>query len=235
MKIIKIHSHKQGHELILEHHPECFADIIQAVESFDPLTCLIKISEEKSKIRRWGGLIFSPRAINRYFRHALYPLGWAEWDEKDKKYKEPRIRFDDDTTVRGNDRFRSLDGLKDRVGLEIQMGKYAFMGYDVFSKMIIFSNKGMIDYGIELVLVQEMVNCMSTGVSAFEHLMIDFRYRGEADIDIPVAVLGFGATEAEWNLIRQRQEAFRHDPEGIMRQFPEIGGHDLKGTKPGPK
>jgi hypothetical protein len=47
--------------------------------------------------------------------------------------------------------FRAMDGVKDGVGLEIQSGKYAFMGYDILSKMPIFAARGTIDCGIEVV------------------------------------------------------------------------------------
>lgn len=127
-----------------------------------------------------------------------------------------------------------MDGVKNRVGLEIQFGKYAFMGYDIFSKMIIFKNLNVIDCGIEIVLAQEMVNCMSIGVSAFEHLMVDFKYRGEADIDIPVLVLGIGPTEAEWEKVYEIQEMFKTDPEAARNLYPMIGSSRLFGTKPGP-
>jgi len=128
-----------------------------------------------------------------------------------------------------------MDGLKDRVGLELQFGKYAFMGYDIFSKMIIFKNQGLIDYGIEIVLTQEMIDCMSTGISAFEHIMIDFEHRGEADIDIPVLVLGMSPTQQEWEEVFALQELFRNDPRAAREQYPNIGNSDLRGARPGPK
>ena len=128
-----------------------------------------------------------------------------------------------------------MDGIKDKVGIEIQFGKYAFMGYDIFSKMIIFNRFDLIDYGIEIVLVQEMIDCMSTGVSAFEHIMIDFEHRGEADIDIPVLVLGIGPTPDEWKSVSAIQDMFRSDPDTVLEQYPNIHRFQSRGSKPGPK
>lgn len=235
MQIIKHYSHKRGFELIEAHHLPLLHEIRDAVIQVNAVDCLTKLSKEKSRIRKYGGLIFSPRTINYRLKSLLYPLGWAIWSEKKQKYGEPGLFFPDETTAKGSDRFRKMDGIKDRVGLEIQLGKYAFMGYDIFSKMIIFRNKGLIDYGIEIVLVQEMVNRMSTGVSAFEHLMIDFEHRGEADIDVPVLVLGIGPSDAEWNDIQLVQQLYRDDPDTALIRYPNIGLSDLKGTKPGPK
>ena len=66
-----------------------------------------------------------------------------------------------------------MDGIKNKVGLEIQFGKYAFMGYDIFSKMIIFKNLKYIECGVEIVPSSELVKQMSTGVSSFEQLLVD--------------------------------------------------------------
>lgn len=231
MQILKQHSHKQGLEQLTQHRPHLVEEIREAIESVSAPECLTKITKEQSKINRWGGLLFSPPAINAAFKTILYPQGWASWINQ--RYVQPRLKFANKGG--GIDRFREMDGLKERVGLEIQMGKYAFMGYDVFSKMVIFRNQKVIDFGIEIVLVQEMIECMSTGVSAFEHLMIDFEYRGEADIDVPVWIVGIGATPAEWAEVQAIQDLFRHDPEAAKLQYPQIGKKDLKGTIPGPK
>lgn len=236
MQIIKRHSHKQGREILEKYKPHLLQEIEVAVRTISAVDCLTKISKEKSKQIKWGGLLFSPRTLNHYFRQQLlYPFGWLEKNPQNLRYMEPALYFPDQSTTKGADRYRKMDGIKDRVGLEIQMGKYAFMGYDIFSKMIIFRNKGLIDYGIEIVLVQEMIDCMSTGVSAFEHLMIDFEHRGEADIDIPVLVLGIGPTQDEWDRVREIQYLYRKDPAALRAQHPGIGLTDLKGTSPGPK
>lgn len=106
----------------------------------------------------------------------------------------------------------------------------------IFFRKIIFNRADIIDYGIEIVLVQEMIDCMSTGVSAFEHIMIDFEYRGEADIDIPVLVLGIGPTQDEWTQVLDTQNKFRAEPEQILEQYPNIRKYNKRlGSKPGPK
>jgi hypothetical protein len=83
-----------------------------------------------------------------------------------------------------------MDFLKNKVGVEIQFGKYSFMVYNVCAKMTIFSNLGFIDVGIEVVPVKELALKMSTGVSYFEQFTWDLDQRGVADIDIPVLIMG---------------------------------------------
>lgn len=235
LEIAKQYSHKSAKELLQGQKPELLREIEESIQKIRAVDCLTKIPKEESKIRKWG-LVYSPPTVNAYFRRELLEShGWLEWNKEKKKYVEPALRFTSDNTVRGNDRYRKLDGLKNRVGLEIQFGKYAFMGYDIFSKMIIFKNHDLIDYGIEIVFTQEMIDCMSTGVSAFEHIMIDFKHRGEADIDIPVLVIGVHATKSEWDEVYELQSLFKRDPQTAYFRYPNIGRSDLKGTPPGPK
>jgi len=80
--------------------------------------------------------------------------------------------------------------VKNKLGLEIQFGKYAFMIYNVAAKMTIFSKQGIIDSGVEVVPMRRLTEEMSTGVSSFEQMKTDLEYRGESDIDIPVLVFG---------------------------------------------
>ena len=75
----------------------------------------------------------------------------------------------------------------------MQLGKYAFMVYNVCAKMTIFSNLGLIDAGIEIVPVKSLAKQMSTGVSYFEQFVWDLQQRGRADIDIPVLIIGIDA------------------------------------------
>ena len=80
--------------------------------------------------------------------------------------------------------------MKNRVGVEIQFGKYAFMVYNVCAKMTIFHKLDVIDVGIEVVPVKEFADEMSTGVSYFEQFVWDLEQRGVSDIDIPVLIFG---------------------------------------------
>ena len=86
--------------------------------------------------------------------------------------------------------FREMDFVKNRLGVEVQFGKYAFMAYNVSAKMTIFLNQNIIDAGIEMVPVKSMADQMSSGVSYFEQIKWDLENRGVADIDIPVIVIG---------------------------------------------
>ncbi len=83
-----------------------------------------------------------------------------------------------------------MDFIKNRLGVEVQLGKYAFMVYNVCAKMTIFRNLDVIDTGIEIVPVKSFADEMSTGVSYFEQFVWDLEKRGVANIDVPVLILG---------------------------------------------
>ncbi len=90
-----------------------------------------------------------------------------------------------------------MDFVKEKLGVEVQFGKYAFMVYNVCAKMTIFRNLGYIDAGIEVVPVKAFAEEMSTGVSYFEQFVWDLESRGVSDIDIPVLILGIDADDLE--------------------------------------
>lgn len=223
MQILQTYSFKGGKEYIEKNYPGELADVLSAIENTDATTCLTKESSESTKK---GKLLFSPPDLNKALKTYLSDKGWTKKVEgKKKTYAEPRHAF-------GKNRFREMDGMKNKVGLEIQFGKYAFMGYDIFSKMVIFNKLGYIVCGIEIVPVTELCKHMSTGVSDYDQLMVDFEFRGEADIDIPVLVIGIGLTEKEEKERKEIQELFTTDRPKALEK---INLKVYKGSLPGPK
>ena len=221
MKIIDTYSFKNGEKYIQSKHPGELRDVMTAIKKLDAVSCLTKESAEKTMK---GDLLFSPRDMNESLKLSLHKKGWTKKAiNRSKGYVEPRHSF-------GSGRFREMDGIKNKVGLEIQFGKYAFMGYDIFSKMVIFKNLGYITCGIEIVPAQELVRKMSTGVSSFNQLLVDFQHRGESNIDIPVLVIGIGLTDKEKRLAEEKMEFFKYN-----KKKASLNIRKYKGSRPGPK
>ncbi len=88
--------------------------------------------------------------------------------------------------------YRDMDFVKEKLGIEVQFGKYAFMVYNVCAKMTIFRNFGHIEAGVEIVPVKELAEQMSTGVSYFEQFVWDLEKRGVSNIDVPALIIGIG-------------------------------------------
>lgn len=223
MLIGDIYSHKGGEQFIRTNHAPELAEIEAAIAQMNAVAALCKKSDEKTK----ANLLFSPEALNEQLKVFLCNLGWTEKaPSSGKGFKEPRIYL-------GDREFREMDGIKNKVGLEIQFGKYAFMGYDIFSKMPIFCKHGLIECGIELVAMPAIVKNMSTGVSSFNQIVMDMKARGVADIDIPTLIIGIDCHDTEWENVVLKRQRYATDSLAMMESGEVSKGR--KGAKPGPK
>jgi hypothetical protein len=189
MKIVAKYSFNDGEQAVAQRYPKLLEEVTAVIEKVDSAACKTKFSKEKTmKMRQ----LFAPIALNKEFKAHFHPLGWSARKEhcdysfsgKLPGYREPKPT---------HGAFREMDFVKDKLGVEVQFGKYSFMVYNVCAKMTIFRNLGHIDTGIEIVPVKTFVEEMSTGVSYFEQFVWDLRHRGVSNIDVPVLILGIDA------------------------------------------
>lgn len=182
-------SFNNGEEVIRARYPHLFAEVTEVISSVDAEGHKTKVSTEKTMV---GRILYSPPSLNKAFKHQF---GLLDWHNKKVVCDYP-IEFYTQDYVAKNPRrmrsvpFRDMDFVKEKLGVEVQFGKYAFMVYNVCSKMTIFRNLDVIDAGIEIVPIKQFADQMSTGVSYFEQFVWDLQARGIADIDIPVLILG---------------------------------------------
>lgn len=133
--------------------------------------------------------MYSPRRLNAAFKDEFARLSWVH-KKVDCSYSSDFYTPDYKPETKRIRPYRDMDFVKNYVGVEIQLGKYSFMVYNVCAKMTIFHNLGFINVGIEVVPLKELAAQMSSGVSYFEQFVWDLEQRGVADIDIPVLILG---------------------------------------------
>jgi len=186
MRIVGVFSFNGGKEAVERAYPHLLDEVKQIVGKVDAAKCRTKTSKEKTMP---GKMLYSPVALNFKFKKLFAARRW----------KSVRVKCDyprDCYTAEyhpGNlhkGAFREMDFVKDKLGVEVQFGKYSFMVYNVCAKMTIFSNLEHIKMGIEVVPVKELAKQMSSGVSYFEQIVWDLKQRGIANIDIPVLILG---------------------------------------------
>ncbi len=175
MRVIDEYDHKGGKRYISENFPIELKEIYDVISRVDLSKYRTKASREKTMP---GKMLYSPIELNKSFKKEFESLGWSS-------NQQNRI-----VLPFGNGAFREMDFIKNKLGVEVQFGKYAFMAYNVSAKMTIFHNKGFIDAGVEIVPMKRMADEMSTGVSYFEQIRWDLEARGVADIDIPVIIMG---------------------------------------------
>ena len=174
MDILEIYSWVKGLEVIKKDYLNELKEVADAIRSVDSTTMKTKESKEKTMP---GEKLFNPKALNKaILDNNLYKKGW----------RKPKILLD------GKRSFVEADGVKNDVGLEVQFGKYAFLGGDIFGKMPIFAKNNNYKVGIEVVAVKNLQGQMSTGVGSFTHIVSLLEKRGVSNVDIPILILGIG-------------------------------------------
>lgn len=189
MIIAGIYSFNGGKEAVETRHATELREIKRIIATVDSVKHKTKVSKEKTMP---GKILYEPGSLNRAFR--------AEFEARDWHKRKVPCEYPTQYYARGytpptssRHAFREMDFIKNRLGVEVQFGKYAFMVYNVCAKMTIFHKLDLIDVGIEIVPVKAFADEMSTGVSYFEQFVWDLEHRGVADIDIPVLILGLAA------------------------------------------
>jgi len=194
------YSFKRGIEEIEVRCPGLLREIEAVIAEVDSSEHFTKVSKEKTMP---GKVLYSPTSLNKAFTRGFQAHGWrpvkvpCEYptDCYVDGYRPPAGPITKRRRSRPGE-FREMDFVKDKFGVEVQLGKYSFMVYNVCAKMTIFHKLGYIDVGVEIVPVKEFAEHMSSGVSFFEQMVWDLEQRGCADIDIPVIILGVNAEGA---------------------------------------
>ena len=189
MRLAGVYSFNGGKEAVTERYPKLLVEVNDVIKAVDASRHKIKASKEKTKT---GRILFDPTSLNKAFKAEFKNRGW---ERARVKCDYPTSFYAEDYTVRQKLRgaFREMDFVKDKLGIEVQFGKYSFMVYNVCAKMTIFRKRGFIDCGVEIVPVKTLVKEMSSGVSYFEQFVWDLEERGVSNIDIPVLILGIDA------------------------------------------
>lgn len=185
MRTVGVYSFNRGDEAVTSAYPHLLTEINAAIASVNPDEHKTKKSREKTMM---GRMLYSPSSLNKALKAQFSQMGWRAVRVSCDYPSDYLAGYSARSAVRGA--YREMDFVKEKLGVEIQFGKYAFMVYNVCAKMTIFRNLGHIDMGVEIVPVKAFVDEMSTGVSYFEQFVWDLRARGVADIDIPVLILG---------------------------------------------
>ena len=86
--------------------------------------------------------------------------------------------------------YNQTDFVKDRIAVEIQFGKYAFVAYDLFVKHMAFFVGDVIDVGIEILPMKELQQQMSSGVAYYEGELYNLIREGRGVPAVPLVIIG---------------------------------------------
>ncbi len=200
MQIKARYSHLNGEEYLIVHRKQLWGEVQAVIEEVDALACQTKVSREKTM---QGKMLFSPIDMNRAFSIGLSRLGWSErrntfWVTADEKilrgvYALPESeqrRTIEEAGLTPIMSYNQTDFVKDRVAVEVQFGKYAFVAHDLFVKHVSFYVSDIIDVGIEILPMKELEREMSSGVPYYERDLLNVLRQGRGVPAVPLVLLG---------------------------------------------
>ncbi len=86
--------------------------------------------------------------------------------------------------------YNQTDFVKDRIAIEVQFGKYAFVAYDLFVKHMAFFVGDVIDVGVEILPTKALQNEMSSGVAYYEGELYNLIREGRGVPAVPLILIG---------------------------------------------
>lgn len=200
MKIAAHYSHLNGLEFLQVHKPDLWTEICGAIAAVDATTCKTKVSKEQRTLDK---LLFSPVAMNKCVNTELAARGWSEertsyWVTGDAKLIRRTLNLTPaeqkkEIEAAGEQAFLSYnqtDFVKERVAVEVQFGKYAFVAYDLFVKHMAFYVGDKIDVGIEVLPMKSLQSQMSSGVGYYEGELYNLIREGRGVPAVPLVMVG---------------------------------------------
>jgi len=202
MKLTKYYSHLNGYEWIQHHQPLLWQEIVDVIESVDASKCKTKVGKEKTN---HGKLLYSPSDLNKEFDKKFVTKNWHKQgqvnfycsDDPEINTKLLRMDFNEQKLFKQDNPQLNLvlsnnskDFDKERIAIEVQFGKYAFVQFDIFIKHASDYMNNVIDVGIEIVPMKSMESEMSSGPPYFEKHLHEMQRQGRIFPPVPLVLIG---------------------------------------------
>lgn len=200
MQIVQRYSHQNGFEYLMYHRPDLWAQIEASIGAVDAESCRTKESLES---RKAGQMLLSPKALNQRFSEEFEQRGWkaevtrnwlSEHLEDIKRIARlPPVEqraYLDSLGREKLETYNQTDFVKDRVAVEMQLGKYAFVAHDMFVKHMSFFLNDAIDVAVEVVPMKSMERQMSSGVPYYERDLFNLVRQGRGVPAVPIILVG---------------------------------------------
>ena len=200
MRIGTFYSHLNGREWLLVHRPGAWEEIETILSSVDADQCRTKKSREKTKL---GRMLYSPEALNRLLKDEFRNSDWSEtrtsyWVTDDYELIRKTVAMqsgEQKAEIEAAGKrpilsYNQTDFVKDRVAVEVQLGKYSFIAYDLFVKHMAFYVGDKIDVGVEILPMKSMQEEMSSGPGYYEGALYDIARQGRGVPAVPLVLIG---------------------------------------------
>lgn len=200
MRIEATYSHLNGLEYLLVHCSHLWQEVQDVIAGVDAFACKTKVSKEKTA---YGELKYSPVDMNKAFKAGLQAKGWGEretrfWVTRDEKVLRGAYALPEQKQREAIEKagltpimsYNQTDFVKERVAVEVQFGKYAFVAHDLFVKHMSFYVSDVIDVGIEVLPMKELEREMSSGVPYYERDLMNVLRQGRGVPAVPLVLVG---------------------------------------------
>lgn len=200
MRIAAQYSHLNGLEYMIVHHKDLWDEIQSVIAKVDAEACKTKESKEKTMP---GRMLYSPKDMNDEFKLSFESLGWKQrrqtfYVTDDERLMRSIYSQQDDVQKREIEAagrepimsYNQTDFVKNRIAVEVQFGKYAFVAHDLFVKHLSFFVADIIDVGIEILPMKQMERDMSSGVPYYERDLVNVIRQGRGVPAVPLILLG---------------------------------------------
>lgn len=194
MRIVYEYSHLGGKQILQVDHPEILKDIHAVIAGIRKVE-KVKKSQEKTKM---GKMLFSPRDLNQRFKKGFSARGYRE-------LKDTYTMEFPDYDVKITGCYKQVDFAKDKILIEVQLGKYFAMFYDL-AKFQYFFNECHADVGVEIVPCHHLYTQMSSGVSYGEKLVFDVERLRRHFPSVPIYVILIDVNAADYQAAGLRAE-----------------------------
>ena len=200
MRIEASYSHLNGLEFLIVHKPQLWEEIQSIILDVDAELCRTKISREK---RTMGKALYSPIDMNKEFEARFNGHQWREsrtayWVTENARLIRRTIQLSPSEQKAEIEAaglnpiysYNQTDFVKDRIAVEVQFGKYAFVAHDLFVKHLSFYVSDIIDVGIEVLPMKELEREMSSGVPYYERDLLNVLRQGRGVPAVPLVLIG---------------------------------------------
>jgi hypothetical protein len=200
MRIAATYSHLNGLEFLEARQGALLQEIKRIIGEVDAERCRTKVCKEKS---RFGKMLYSPKDLNAALKKEFELDEWKgsrttywvceDWKTNrrivdlkpsEQKAEIERARF---TPIRTSNQ---TDFVKDKVAIEVQLGKYSFVAYDLFVKHMAFYVADKIDVGVEILPMKSLLAEMSSGPSFYEKELNNLIRGGRGVPPVPLVMFG---------------------------------------------
>lgn len=201
MKVAQKYSHLNGEEYLIVHHLNLYKEINAVIENIDANKFKTKVSKENRKV---GTKLYSPIELNKAFAEGFSKKKWSEsrynyYITLNRELMEKSISMSSSEQKKflaenGENNpifsYNQTDFVKNKIAVEVQFGKYAFVAYDLFVKHMLFYSGGVINLGIEILPTKNMQCQMSSGIAYYEGEVYNVMRQGRNNPPVPLLILG---------------------------------------------